>query len=115
MLDNILFGFDKSNLENKSLPRLDKLMNYLKGNPGFKAEISGHTDHKGPESYNLQLSKRRSQAVADYLISQGTVPVRLIVNGYGELQPIAPNALPDGSDNPAGRKLNRRTEVKIKQ
>lgn len=113
VVENILFGFDKSNLERELLPELNKLVKHLKGNPEIKAQIGGHTDHKGPESYNLQLSKKRSQSVADYLIRQGIDPGRLIVKGYGESHPIAPNTFPNGTDNPLGRKLNRRTEIKI--
>jgi len=113
IMENVLFGFDKSNLSRESFPELNKLAKHLIKNPDIEVEIGGHTDHKGSESYNLILSKRRSQSVADYLISKSIDLKRIAVKGYGESKPIAPNTLIDGKDNPAGRKLNRRTEIKI--
>ena len=64
-------------------------------------------------NYNIKLSQRRSESVVRYLIEKGIDQDRLIAKGYGESQPIAPNKNPDGSDNPEGRQLNRRTEFKI--
>ncbi|MNG34052.1 Photosystem I chlorophyll a apoprotein A2 [compost metagenome] len=63
--------------------------------------------------YNYELSKKRAEATVAYLISKGISPDRLTAKGYGEEVPIAPNTNPDGSDNPAGRAKNRRTEFKI--
>ncbi|MBL4651878.1 MAG: OmpA family protein, partial [Flavobacteriales bacterium] len=76
-------------------------------------ELSGHTDSKGPTDYNQKLSEKRAQAVVDYLIKKGISKDRLIAVGHGEDRPAAPNANPDGSGNPNGRQLNRRTEVKL--
>jgi outer membrane protein OmpA-like peptidoglycan-associated protein len=49
----------------------------------------------------------------NYLVQKGISPDRLVAHGYGESMPIAPNTNPDGSDNPEGRQLNRRTEMRI--
>ncbi|HIA36170.1 MAG TPA: OmpA family protein, partial [Flavobacteriales bacterium] len=112
VLDNSLFDFDKSSLGIKEIPSLDQFAEFLKKNPEKRVEITGHTDNRGSKTYNLQLSKKRSQSIADYLISRGINQTRLIVTGYGETMPVKANQNPDGSDNPEGRRLNRRTEVK---
>ena len=112
VLDNSLFDFDKSSLGIKEIPSLDQLAEFLKKNLEKRVEITGHTDNRGSKTYNLQLSKKRSQSIADYLISRGINQTRLIVTGYGETMPVKANQNPDGSDNPEGRRLNRRTEVK---
>lgn len=75
-------------------------------------EINGHTDATGTEEYNLELSQRRAQSVADELRALG-VRVDLTVQGFGESQPIAPNYRDDGSDDPAGQSQNRRVELVI--
>ncbi|MEO0405483.1 MAG: OmpA family protein, partial [Bacteroidota bacterium] len=76
-------------------------------------EIWSHTDSRGEDDYNLNLSQERAQSVVDYLISRGIEASRLDAKGYGESKPIAANKLEDGSDNPSGRSMNRRTEFKI--
>jgi outer membrane protein OmpA-like peptidoglycan-associated protein len=73
----------------------------------MKIEISGHTDSKGANDYNLKLSDNRAKAVVDYLIKAGIPASRLVYKGYGEEQPIATN------ETDEGRQLNRRTEFKI--
>ncbi|MCI5057011.1 MAG: OmpA family protein, partial [Flavobacteriales bacterium] len=114
VLEKILyFGFDKYNLTNRSQIDLDSIVTTLKKNPMYSAKIEGHTDALGPSEYNLVLSKRRAKAAIDYLRAKGIQANRLSSVGYGEERPIAPNKNPDGSDNPQGRKMNRRTIVKI--
>jgi OOP family OmpA-OmpF porin len=66
--------------------------------------IAGHTDAKGSEQYNLQLSQRRAQSVKNYLVNRGIADRRLIARGYGEAYPMASNETTDG------RALNRRSE-----
>jgi outer membrane protein OmpA-like peptidoglycan-associated protein len=61
----------------------------------------------------MGLSERRASSSVKYLISKGITPERLVAKGYGETKPIARNTNPDGTDNPAGRQLNRRTEFRI--
>ena len=75
-------------------------------------EINGHTDATGSESYNQELSERRAQAVADELRALG-VDVEMTVTGFGESQPVADNFGPDGSDDLAGQRQNRRVELVI--
>jgi len=112
-LDNIYYDFDKANLRPESEAALDKLLRLLYDNPQLEIELSSHTDSRGGNRYNQKLSERRAKSVVDYLIGRGITPQRMKPVGYGELVPIAPNDNPDGSDNPEGRQLNRRTEFKI--
>jgi len=82
-------------------------------NPEIKIEMGSHTDSVGSFDYNIDLSRRRAESTVRYLINKGISPDRLTAKGYGETQPIARNTNPDGTDNPAGRAKNRRTEFKI--
>ncbi len=75
--------------------------------------MGSHTDSVASEAYNIELSQRRAESTVNYLIKNGIDPTRLVAKGYGESKPIARNTNPDGSDNPAGRQRNRRTEFKI--
>ncbi len=114
ILENVLFDFDRSTLRPESHPTLDNIAEIMLLPPATaQAEISGHTDSKGPAEYNQQLSERRAKSVVNYLINKGIAKHRLISKGYGESRPAAPNANPDGSDNTNGRQLNRRTELRI--
>ena len=86
---------------------LNKVVDFLKQNPKISVEISGHTDSKGSDEYNLNLSQGRSQSVVDYLISQGIDATHLQAHGYGETKPI------DTNDTEEGRANNRRVEFTI--
>ena len=113
LLKNVLFGFDKANIEKSSYEELNKLAQLLKEKSDKRVELSGHTDDWGPASYNQYLSEKRAQAVANYLSNKGIDKKRMVVKGYGETKPVAPNLLPNGGDNFEGRKKNRRTEIKV--
>ena len=86
------------------------LLNLL---PTAIIEIGSHTDNIGKDDFNLKLSQKRAELVTKYLVSKGISEERLVSRGYGMSQPIAENKNPDGSDNPEGRKKNRRTQIKI--
>lgn len=106
-LKNIYFDFDKTTLKSESFVELDKVVDLLKTNPSVEIEISGHTDSKGSDDYNLNLSQGRSQSVVDYLISKGIESYRLSAQGYGETKPI------DSNDTEEGRANNRRVEFTV--
>ncbi len=106
-LKNIYFDFDKTTLKSESFVELNKVVDFLKQNSTVSIEISGHTDSKGSDTYNLNLSQGRSQAVVDYLISQGIDSSRLQAHGYGESKPI------DTNDTEEGRANNRRVEFTV--
>lgn len=106
-LKNIYFDFDKTTLKSESFVELNKVVEFLKNNPSVEIEISGHTDSKGGDDYNLNLSQGRSQSVVDYIVSQGIDSFRLTAHGYGEGKPI------DTNDTDAGRANNRRVEFTV--
>jgi OmpA-OmpF porin, OOP family len=106
-LKNIYFDFDKTTLKKESYVELNKVVDFLKQNSHVEIEISGHTDNKGSDDYNANLSQGRSQAVVDYIISQGIESFRLTAHGYGESKPIESN------DTDAGRANNRRVEFTV--
>ena len=78
---------------------------------GRRITLEGHTDAIGTEAYNLELSRRRAEGVAQELVARGVQRDRLTAEGFGKQRPLVPNTLPDGKDNPAGRALNRRVEA----
>ncbi len=113
VLNNVFFDFDKATLRQTSNIELRNIVRFLNKYKNIVVEISGHTDSKGEPAYNLKLSQDRAKAVTDYLVDKGIKKERMISKGYGETMPGAPNKNPDGSDNPDGRQLNRRVELKI--
>lgn len=100
----ILFDSDSERILPQSTRILLELVDVLKKNEGMRLRILGHTDNTGEASHNLDLSKRRAQAVKDYLAEEGIKPDRLEVAGQGQSKPVADN------DTPAGRLGNRRVE-----
>jgi outer membrane protein OmpA-like peptidoglycan-associated protein len=106
-LKNIYFDFDKTTLKNESFVELNKVVEFLKQNQTVEIEISGHTDSKGSDDYNLNLSQGRSQAVVDYINEQGVEMSRLVAHGYGEMKAI------DTYESDLGRANNRRVEFTI--
>lgn len=113
-IPNLQYDYDRANISEGSKKSLDSTIYKLMiTNPELIIEIQSHTDSKGTESYNEKLSQKRAESVVAYLISKGISKERLKAKGYGESEPIAPNENKDGSDNPAGRALNRRTDFKI--
>ena len=111
---NVYYEHDKSRLTKEARATIDTLLlPVFDLFPNAIIEIGSHTDNTGSDSYNDKLSQRRSESVVNYLIQKGISADRLVAHGYGESMPIAPNTNPDGSDNPEGRQLNRRTEMRI--
>ena len=114
ILDNIYYDFDDWKLRAESELVIDNyLLKILQLNPEIKVEISSHTDAKGSGEYNIKLSQKRAESVVMYLRKKGISSSRMVAKGYGKTNPIAPNTNLDGSDNPEGRQLNRRTEFKV--
>jgi len=114
VLENIYYEYGKAELTQTSKETIDStLLIILKDSPNIIVELSSHTDSVSSEQFNLRLSQRRAESVVNYLIEKGIDKSRLTPKGYGESNPIAPNSNPDGTDNPEGRALNRRTEFKV--
>ncbi len=112
-LENIYFEFDSVRITSTAATELNKLVQLLVDNPDIRIEMGSHTDSVGSNSYNYELSKGRAESTVRYLIEHGISADRLTARGYGEEQPVARNTNPDGTDNKAGRDMNRRTEFKI--
>ncbi|WP_310394715.1 OmpA family protein [Hymenobacter sp.] len=111
---DVVFDFDKADLKPEAQPTLQKLAQVVRQSAKSRVLINGYTDAKGDDAYNLRLSQQRAQAIADWLRAHEAGGVgQTQVKGYGEANPVAPNAKPDGSDNPAGRQQNRRVEIII--
>lgn len=106
-LKNIYFEFDRDELMPRSFVELDKLLKILRANPGMVIEVVGHTDNLGSDEYNLELSRRRAQAVVTYLRDNRIPAARLRFRGEGEGKPVAAN------DTEEGRAKNRRVEFVV--
>lgn len=87
VIDNIFYDFDKATLRPESKEALDEMAQVLRDNPNVTIEMASHTDRKGTDEYNIDLSSRRAKSVIDYLISVGISPDRLQSQGYGESRP----------------------------
>jgi OmpA-OmpF porin, OOP family len=106
-INNLFFKKGSYQLSKASYAELNRLSKILKGRPGLKIEIGGHTDNTGDEKSNMELSKNRARAVMDYLIEKGIPRSGIRAVGYGESKPVASN------DTAAGKKQNRRVELTI--
>lgn len=117
ILRNIFFDLDKYSLRPESVNELERLLKLLEENPTMKIEISGHTDTRGSDSHNQELSENRAHEVVKYLIDHGISAGRLQYAGYGETQTLIPdseiNKLTTKSSREEAHQQNRRTEFKI--
>ncbi len=109
MLNNLFFEFDKAEILPESYSELNRVVSLLNERENMVIEVKGHTDNSGPDSYNLLLSKRRAEAVSNYIIGKGIASDRLITTWFGETQPKHSN------ETREGRIKNRRVEFTIKK
>jgi OOP family OmpA-OmpF porin len=108
ILDKVFFEYNKAIIKSESFPILDAVAATLEGNPDIQLiEVQGHTDERGNDAYNLDLSTKRAAAVKQYLIDKGIDKDRLESQGYGETQPL------DNRHNEAAWAKNRRVEFLI--
>jgi outer membrane protein OmpA-like peptidoglycan-associated protein len=107
MPGNVTFATDSSSLNPQFFDVLNSVALVLKEYQKTLIEVAGHTDSRGDAAYNQRLSVQRASTVAQYLISQGIDPQRVVTQGYGENYPIASN------DTEAGRAQNRRVELTL--
>jgi outer membrane protein OmpA-like peptidoglycan-associated protein len=108
MPGNITFATDSSQIASSFYAPLNNLATSFRSYNQNSIEVVGHTDSTGSHSYNMSLSQRRAQSVADYLLAQGVDSTRLSTRGMGPDQPVASN------DNAEGRAQNRRVEVTLR-
>lgn len=110
-IENIYFDYDRASIKSDSKMSLNKIVSVLEENPTMKIEVNAHTDIRGTDSYNLNLSKRRAASAMKYLIQKGIDGRRLISQGYGETQPIIDCKSKNCTDEE--HELNRRIEFVI--
>lgn len=111
-LDPILYNFDKYDIRADARIILDELVMTLHENPTLVIELASHTDSRGTDAYNLELSQNRAESVVEYLISRGIARERLKAVGYGERQLL--NVCSDGvSCTEEEHQANRRTEFTV--
>jgi outer membrane protein OmpA-like peptidoglycan-associated protein/tetratricopeptide (TPR) repeat protein len=104
---NVFFEVNAAQLTRASFIELDALINYLESSANATILIEGHTDNTGTDMANINLSEKRANAIAQYLISKGIVKERIATKGFGASKPIADN------NTQAGRAKNRRTSFTI--
>lgn len=103
----VFFAFDKSNIDAKAAAVLDKVVAAAKAGMSARVAVFGYTDTAGPASYNVGLSKRRAQAVVNYLTRHGIAGSRITATGLGETNLRVPT--PDNTPN----RQNRRAEITV--
>jgi len=107
MSDKVLFDTDKAVVKPGSVDNIKRLVSRLLGVGLNRMRLDGHTDNRGSDAHNQQLSLRRAQAVADVVVAAGMPTANVAVRGQGATHPVADNG------TAAGRAENRRVAVVI--
>jgi len=105
--EGVLFEYNKAELKSGAMRNLEPLITFLREHPDRTLLIEGYTDSTGSDSYNMELSQRRAEAVRNFLAANGISADRIVARGYGESYPVTTNT------TEAGRQQNRRVEVVI--
>lgn len=106
-LKDIKFEFDSYVIHPSSNDELNKVVAYLKAHPEVAIRLSGHTDSKGSDEYNLTLSRNRTKSIAEFLVSRGVEPDRIVSYGFGKSRPLRT----DNTEEAAA--VNRRVEIRF--
>jgi outer membrane protein OmpA-like peptidoglycan-associated protein len=110
---DVLFDFDKSTIRQDAAKTLHQVADIVRARSKGVVRVEGYTDSKGNAAYNARLSEQRAASVKEWLISKEGLKIAMTTLGFGAAHPAAPNAKPDGSDDPAGRQRNRRVEIVV--
>ena len=111
-LENIYYDVSRWEIRNDAAQELNTLVSLLEDNPSIEIELGSHTDSRGNDVYNLNLSKKRAHSAAEYIVSQGILSTRITSRGYGETNLI--NKCSDGVNcTSEEHQANRRTEFKV--
>lgn len=113
ILPTLFFNFNSFELTENGKKSLDYMVTVYKNFNELKIEFTGHTDALGSKVYNQLLSEKRAIAAKKYLVNKGIPANAIITRGSGENEFITINRNTDGTDNPEGRKFNRRVEIRI--
>ena len=106
-IKSILFDDNSSRLNHDAQVEVERLLVLMKNNPGLTLEVDGNTDDRGTDDYNQRLSVLRAREVVNYLTRKGIPESRFVIKGLGKSNFVAVN------DNPEGRALNRRVDLKV--
>lgn len=108
--ENIYYDYDKWDIREDAKPILEKIATFLLEPPRLPVELGSHTDTRGTDAYNMELSEKRAQSVVDYLIKKGVDPINISAKGYGKSKLI------NHGDHisEALHQQNRRTTLKFK-
>jgi peptidoglycan-associated lipoprotein len=111
ILENIYYDYDKSEIRMDAEPTLVKLAEVLQQNPTIKIQLNSHTDCRGQENYNENLSQKRAESAVNFLILKGISSTRLVAKGYGESAPaVSCNCTKCAEEE---HQANRRTTFKV--
>jgi len=111
---DVLFDFNKADILPKAEDALKQAADVIRRKAKGTVRIEGHTDSIGSDARNQRLSEQRAESVKSWFIrEEGLSNVSFTTQGFGSRKPVAPNRKPDGSDDPEGRKKNRRVEISI--
>ncbi|MES2629695.1 MAG: OmpA family protein [Bacteroidota bacterium] len=109
ILRNLNFATDSWKLSDETIPELEGLIRRMKIQAELQVTIDGYTDNAGTEEHNQELSLKRAQSVATYLVSRGVDLDRITANGYGDANAVGDN------ETEEGRRLNRRVELRLSE
>jgi OOP family OmpA-OmpF porin len=107
VLNHLIFAQGKADLDPKSYPELDEVVQMLKENPAMEIRLEGHTDNVGNPKMNMELSQNRVEAVKKYMVSKGISKGRIETKAFGGTQPLK------NEQTPEAKALNRRVEMRI--
>ena len=107
------FGESGEDLSDGAIAQLEEMLTTRQFEAGGPITIGGHSDSGGTDRVNMRMSQARADAVKEWLMSKGVAEDRITTIAFGEQNPVADNALPDGQPDESGRATNRRAEVKI--
>ncbi len=113
LIKNVLFAFDSHALDSEAKESLETLKTILRNYPELKIEVAGYTDALGTIIYNRKLADKRAQSVIDHITASGIPADRMIKRAFGESNFAAINTNRNGTDNPEGRKYNRRATIGV--
>ena len=109
----VYFGSGDSTLDDDDKATLATVVDAARADMRAPIVLRGNTDSRGDDEDNARISKKRAEAVRDFLVEQGVAKERITIVALGEARPSEPNALLNGDDNPEGRAKNRRVDIVV--